>query len=177
MILAVFSGIGVLLLLTPQLLGIHQSQTSSIFSGTPSEIFGFILCLAFSLQQAISRIYLTKISSSITLEQNIFYLHFGVLIVNVLLGGVLEVSISSIPYYVGIAILAYFFQIALFNATRLENNPSVVMIIQNSMVIFSFLYDSLLFGKTVRVTDVAGASIVIIASLAAIYERNRDKNS
>lgn len=65
------------------------------------------------------------------------------------------------------------YQYFLLEATRLEENPSIIVMIQNLVVVYSFAFDAFVFGKDVEFLNYLGGAIVVISSVMALFYKNK----
>lgn len=172
--LAVSAFLGVILNIEPGLLGISESKEEHrLFEGTKEEWFGIFLTSIFVLGMGLIRVALAYITQELKMSasQNLFYFHIGLLHWSVLMSfnNPFVFKSSEIPNYVLVTLAGGLYQYFVVEATRLEENPSIVMMIQNLVVVYGYVFDQLVFGKDVQFLNFLGGIIVVISSVFALF--------
>lgn len=181
--LAIIAFLGVLLTIDPGLLGLEKEGSKisrkRIFNGTNREYIGISLMVYLLLAMAGVRTVLTYIAKElqITPNQNLFFLHFGLLQWSVLMNfsDPFVFHSSEILNYFLIGMAGGCYQYCLVKASKYEPNPGVVMIIQSMLVFFSYFCDVFLFGKILSFWNFVGGGLVVFSSLMMIFLKSNRK--
>ena len=161
----------------PEKIDTHHANIDGLFNGTSAEWFGLFLLTLFVINQSSVRIVLTYAAKNFKLNplQNMFWMHLGLLPLASIfcLGDPLIFHQEEIINYVLITLCGCGYQYSLFMASKLEENPTVVILIQNLLIVYSFLMDVFYFGKEVHLWNIIGSVLVFFSAVMALIDKNK----
>jgi drug/metabolite transporter (DMT)-like permease len=141
------------------------------FTWTSSEILGLFTSIGFILANGSARTFASKVSNEISVVQSVFYLNlFLCLFFSVV------VIWEPIEYdfknewinYLGMGAGLYGYQLLFTDSMRREPDPSMISIIQTSLIIFTMMIDVFLMGSSINAYNIVGAIIVAITTILAM---------
>lgn len=174
LIMAAVALFGVLLVIQPGIFGFGSGDGKGLdFRGTTSEYLGLAASGGFLISSSFARIYTSKISREVSILQNIFYLN---LCLTLFTGPFLEYDQFSFPlqslYEIfGVALFAYLFQLANVDSMRREQDPSILAVIQNTVIVNSLLLDHFLFKSSISVPNLIGVILIAISTTILMIKK------
>ena len=173
-ILALISFFGVTLVIMPSMYGFNTGSNKGLeFSWTPTEILGLMMVLGFLTTNGFARNFGSKIAGEVSITQNVFYL-------NLFLGvshGLLTIwdpviwKVSEIFNYIAVSAGFVLYQYLFVDSMRREPDPTIVTLIQSSMIIFSMIADIWMLGAKVNIYNIVGAVIVAGTTVMAVFKK------
>lgn len=183
-LLAVVAFVGITLNVDPTVIGIGtktlgEEKGKKLFTGTKEEQLGVTLIGVFVTGTAATRILTTHLAHEygMSATQNLFFIHFGLMHWSYLknFNNPLVFHYNEIGNYALITMAGGCYQYCLINASKLEKNPAVILIIQNMLVVMSYACDTFLFGKEVTVWNTVGGALVTASSILTILLNKKEK--
>ena len=188
--MACVSFFGILLIVVPQAFGFGDSSNSppgdtesstSFFNMSEENIFGAIAAISFILSNSMARTVTSQISNEVGLTQSVFFLSFWVGILSsvlmVVFGEVILFPSSWFELFsiLGMSLCTYLFHILFTDSNRREPDPSVLSLLQSSVVVFSTAIDVVFLGAQLQITHIIGAVLVITGTVGALWSTKKQK--
>lgn len=188
--MACVSFFGILLIVVPQAFGFAEPSSSppgdtesstSFFNMSEENIFGAIAAISFILSNSMARTVTSQISNEVGLTQSVFFLSFWVGILSsvlmVVFGEVILFPSSWFELFsiLGMSLGTYLFQILFTDSNRREPDPSVLSLLQSSVVVFSTAIDVVFLGAQLKLTHIIGAVLVITGTVGALWSTKKQK--
>lgn len=178
-LLGLMAFLGIILIIDPKAIGLdlyEEEESEMLFRGSREEWHGVFLAFLLVNGMAFLRTFLRILTTdyNISILQNIFWMHFGLLHWCVLLNfeDPFIFKFGEILNYLIISISSGCYQYFLVEATRYEKNPAVILIIQSLLVVLSYAIDVLAFGKEFGLWNLSGSVLVVTTSVLALVYRD-----
>ncbi len=174
LIMCLFSFVGVSLVICPNIYGFDTAGSPGLqFNGTTTEIIGLLCALGFILTNGFVRTFSSKIANEVSMVQSVFYLNLFLTLFYspILMFTPIEWKWSELTNYIGISVGTYVYQLLFTDSMRREPDPTVIAIIQTSLIIFTMLIDCFIIGTKLNVYNVIGACMVAVTTAVAMIKK------
>lgn len=189
--MACVSFFGIILIVAPEVFGFGPTPTEGSQTPTSStdnsitfsrdNIYGGIAAISFILSNSMARTVTSQISNEVGLIQSVFFLNFWVgILSSVLMAVTGDMVMWPTSWFEGLGILGmsggmYIFQMLFTDANRRETDPSIISLLQSSVVVFSTAIDVMFLGAQLRYSHVLGAFLVITGTIGALWAMKKKK--
>jgi len=169
MISGVLTFVGIVLVVSPGTVGLGGQQGLD-FQGTRREYLGLLCIVLFILANSVARTFTASIANDVGVVQSVFFLmvfldFFGAVFA---VFDPIDFSWKEVPNILGLGLSTYVFQMLFTDATRREPDPTIITIIQSSVVFFSFSFDYLFLGAKISLANSLGAVLVLLGTAGAV---------
>lgn len=173
LLMALTSVVGVTLVVAPSTVGLGSGEGGLEFRGTPQEYLGLLTACGFIGTNSMLRVFTSSISNDVGIVQSTFFFNafLSVFCGFFLLWDPLELPPMQVKEAVCVALLTYVIQLLFMDANAREQDPSIIAIIQTSVILFSMTVDFFLFGTILSLPNIAGALLVMISTTVSMIKK------
>lgn len=170
--LAFLSFFGITLVICPYIYGLdNESGNNGLeFSWSKTEILGLFTVTCHLLANGISRAFTAKVAKEVGVTQAVFFMNLclGLLYTFFLIYEPIQWKWEEMTNYLGIGFGTWIYQLLLVDSTKREPDPTIVALIQSSLILFTMTIDHFLLGTEVTYANILGGCIVALATAVSM---------
>lgn len=174
LILAIISFFGISLVVNPSMWGLGSENQSGIeFHWTTPELLGILTVTCHLAANGFGRAFSSKIANDVGVAQSVFFLNLflAFLYSFFLIFTPIDWKWQEWPNYLGVSFGTWIYQLLFVDSMRREPDPTIIALIQSSVILFTMAIDVYLLDTKISVVNIIGALIVAATTVASIAKK------